>query len=162
MRNVRRPARKGVPACVSPLEAHLGYWLRLVSNHVSHAFKTKVERHGVTVAEWVVLRALFERDGVKPSELAEKLGLTRGAVSKLLARLVSKDLVVAHEDPDDRRAQVIVLGASGRDLVPMLAALADDNDAEAFGHLDAEQRATLLSLLRIVVERLGIEGTAID
>ena len=59
---------------VSELEAHLGYWLRAVSNHVSHGFKTKVERHGVTVAEWVVLRALFERDGVNPSELATTLG----------------------------------------------------------------------------------------
>ena len=45
----KKPAQAGVSA----LDAHLGYWLRAVSNHVSHAFKTKVERHGVTVAEWV-------------------------------------------------------------------------------------------------------------
>ena len=38
-------------ARVSPLESHLGYWLRVVSNHVSHGFKSKVEAHGVTVAE---------------------------------------------------------------------------------------------------------------
>jgi DNA-binding MarR family transcriptional regulator len=78
------------PSGVSELEAHLGYWLRAVSNHVSHAFKTKVERRGATVAEWVVLRALFDADGVKPSELAAKLGLTRGAISKLVDRLVAK------------------------------------------------------------------------
>ncbi|MEI9903207.1 MAG: hypothetical protein WDN06_03970 [Asticcacaulis sp.] len=44
----------------SHLEAHLGYWMRFVSNHVSQAFARKVEAHGVTVAEWVVLRELFE------------------------------------------------------------------------------------------------------
>ena len=26
---------------VSELEAHLGYWLRFVSNHVSHSFQKK-------------------------------------------------------------------------------------------------------------------------
>lgn len=111
---------------VSSLEAHLGYWLRFVSNHVSHAFKVKVERHGVTVAEWVVMRALFDEDGIKPSELSEKIGLTRGAISKLLDRLANKNLVIIRGDAVDRRAQAITLSASGRRLVPKLAALADE------------------------------------
>ncbi len=46
---------------VSTLEAHLGYWLRYVSNHVSHAFALKVAAHGVSVAEWVVMRELTAR-----------------------------------------------------------------------------------------------------
>ena len=45
---------------LSPLESHLGYWLRYVSNHVSHAFALKVAARGVTVAEWVVLRELYD------------------------------------------------------------------------------------------------------
>ena len=52
---------------VSHLEAHLGYWLRFVSNHVSHAFSRKLFARDVTVAEWVVLRELYERDAVAPS-----------------------------------------------------------------------------------------------
>lgn len=58
-----RTSRKNVG--VSALNAHLGYWRRFVSNHVSQAFKVKVERHGVTVADWVVMRALFDEDGTK-------------------------------------------------------------------------------------------------
>ena len=41
---------------ISTLEDHAGYWLRFVSNHVSHAFMQKVEAKGVTVAEWARLR----------------------------------------------------------------------------------------------------------
>lgn len=147
---------------VSTLETHLGYWLRLVSNHVSHAFRAKVEQHGVTVAEWVVLRALLERDGIKPSELAVALGLTRGAISKLIDRLVTKDFVSVRSDARDGRAQVLLLRAAGRRLVPKLAALADENDAEAFGHLDRQQQALLLSTLQGIVERLEIRGAALD
>jgi DNA-binding MarR family transcriptional regulator len=147
---------------VSALETHLGYWLRLVSNHVSHAFKIKVERHGVTVAEWVVLRALFERDGVKPSELAAGLGLTRGAISKLVERLATKELLEVCGDARDGRAQVVTLRSAGRRLVPKLAALADENDAEAFGHLDEGQRAQLFSTLKGIVGRLNLQAPPID
>lgn len=146
----------------SALEAHLGYWLRSVSNHVSHAFKVKVERHGVTVAEWVILRALYDGDGIKPSELSAKIGLTRGAVSKLLVRLAGKDLVSIRGDERDGRAQVATLSAAGRRLVPKLAAAADENDAAAFGHLSAEERAMLLATLKGIVERLGLSGAPVD
>ena len=40
----------------STLEAHVGYWLRFVSNHVSQAFRRKVEARGVSVSEWVAMR----------------------------------------------------------------------------------------------------------
>jgi len=150
------------PDKVSALETHLGYWLRVVSNHVSYAFKVKLERQGVTVAEWVVLRALFDGDGIKPSELAAKIGLTRGAISKLIDRLVAKDLVVVRSDARDGRAQVITLKASGRRLVPKLAALADENDAQAFDDLDPEQRAFLLATLKSIVDRLGLRGAPVD
>ncbi len=156
-----RGARNGARAAagrveVSPLEAHLGYWLRSVSNHVSQAFQLKVERRGVTVAEWVVLRTLYDANGIQPSELASHVGLSRGAVSKLIERLSGKQLVAVSTNLDDRRAQVVSLRPKGRRLVPILAALADDNDTEAFGHLSADQRRSLLELLRTTVDRLGL------
>jgi DNA-binding MarR family transcriptional regulator len=156
------PAETAGAPPVSGLEDHLGYWLRFVSNHVSHAFRQKVERHGVTVAEWVVLRAVFEEEGVKPSQLSQKIGLTRGAVSKLLDRLAAKGLVVIRDDPHDGRAQIVGLNDPGRSLVPVLAAEADRNDAEAFGHLSAEERAALRQTLEGIVARLDLRGAPVD
>lgn len=161
MSNTSRRKRSPGSAAVSPLDTHLGYWLRVVSNHVSHTFKGRVEQHGVTVAEWVVMRALLDDDGTRPSELATTLGLTRGAVSKLLDRLASKGLVVVKGDRSDGRVQVVSLSPSGRRLVPQLAALADENDAEAFAHLDRKQRAMLFSLLQTLVQRLGLREAAV-
>ena len=74
----------------SGLEDHVGYWLRFVSNHVSHAFAQKVEAHGVTVAEWVVLRRLLDLGDAAPSALADGLGMTRGAISKLVDRATAR------------------------------------------------------------------------
>ena len=78
------------PAELSSIESHLGYWLRYVSNHVSHAFALKLAGAGITVAEWVVLRELYDSESA-PSALADRLGLTRGAISKLADRLIAKE-----------------------------------------------------------------------
>jgi DNA-binding MarR family transcriptional regulator len=71
-------------------------------------------------------------------------------------------LVVIRSDAADGRAQVVALSASGRRLVPKLAAAADENDAEAFGHLSAEQRATMQRILESIVDRLGLSATPVD
>jgi len=147
---------------VTALEAHVGYWLRFVSNHVSHAFGRKVEACGVTVAEWVVLRELFDRDGIAPSELAERLGMTRGAISKLIDRLVRKGLVRKTAGKEDRRYQSVALTKDGQNLVPKLAALADQNDEEFFGDLGAAERETLMKLMEHIVLMRGLKEVPTD
>ncbi|HUD52908.1 MarR family transcriptional regulator [Parvibaculum sp.] len=146
----------------SLLTSHMGYWLRYVSNHVSHAFARKLEGHEVTVAEWVVLRELFDGENIAPSRLAEKLGLTRGAISKLADRLIDKGLLAREDSRDDKRAHRLALTRKGKDLVPKLAALADRNDAEFFGDLTADERATVERVLKAIVERRGLKTIPVD
>ncbi|TNC98607.1 MAG: Transcriptional regulator [Stygiobacter sp.] len=143
---------------ISPLTAHLGYWLRYVSNHVSHAFAGKLEARGVTVAEWVLLREIHDHRSIAPSRLADRLGLTRGAVSKLAERLIDKGLLGREACPVDGRAHSLALTADGRTLVPELAGLADANDAEFFGDLTPDDRATLERVLKSVIDGRGLKA----
>ncbi len=140
---------------ISGLEDHLGYWLRYVSNHVSHAFTRKVEAQGVTVAEWALMREMLRVGAANPSQLADGLGMTRGAISKLVERLCHKKLARRSASAGDRRYQTVELTASGTKLVPLLARLADQNDHEFFGHLSDKQRAQLAALVRELVQRHG-------
>ena len=135
------------------LEEHLGYWLRFVSNHVSHAFKQKVEAKGVTVAEWVVMRKMFDVGQIHPSQLAERMGMTRGAISKLVDRLCRKKMMVRSSAIGDRRYQTVELTRTGKRLVPILARLADENDQEFFGHLKPCDKKDVIRLLRETVQK---------
>ena len=139
----------------SGLENHIGYWLRFVSNHVSYAFMRKVEAQGVTVAEWVVMRRMFEAGPANPSQLAERLGMTRGAISKLIDRLCAKTLAERVASSGDRRYQTVCLTERGERLVPILARLADENDQEFFGHLSEAERFDLIRRLQEIVHRHG-------
>lgn len=149
-------------SAVSRLEAHLGFWLRFVSNQVSHGFDRKLSALEINVAEWVVLRELFEASPLVPSELAGKIGLTRGAVSKIMERLEAKALLSRSANDRDRRYQAVTLTAKGRGLVPRLAALADQNDREFFGHLKPAERQQIERIMREIVRRHGLRAVPVD
>lgn len=137
---------------VSRLTSHIGFWMRLVSNNVSHAFANKLESSGVTVAEWVILREMYGVNGTTSvSHIAELSGLTRGAVSKLISRLLEKKLVTRKESIGDRRFQDIELTNIGIMLVPDLAILADQNDEEFFSILTKTEKKALVALLKKMV-----------
>ncbi len=146
----------------STLDAHLGYWLRVVSNAVSQGFARKVEREGVTVAEWVLLRALYDAGRISPSRLADELTMTKGAISKLADRLLEKSLIERRANPDDKRAHTLVLNHEGRALVPRLAALADQNDEEFFGALTSDERRRLSKALQKIVKERELTRIPVD
>ena len=145
-----------MPSNVPELTAHLGYWLRQVSNHVSYAFARKLAARDVTVAEWALMRTLYDREPTPPSQLADDMALTRGAVSKLADRLISKGLIVKAPNPDDGRAHKLKLTKAGMNLVPKLAALADQNEIDCFAQMPDNDRHALERILKDTVARLGI------
>mgnify|MGYP003111005869 CR=1 FL=1 len=142
---------------ISDLTAHIGYWLRMVSNHISAAFAAKLADKGVTVAEWCVMRALYDTDAIPPSHLAQGMGLTRGAITKLADRLIAKSLILRQANAQDGRAQTLTLTDMGRALVPDLAA-----DAEFFDALTPEERETLMRLLKSLTQRSQITAIPIE
>jgi len=131
---------------------HLGYWVRLLANQVSHGLAARLERFDVTVAEWVILRSLYHRPPQLPSALADELDVSRPTISKLADRLVAKGYVERREDTDDRRRLQLTLSAEGESLVPELCARADANDEAFFGDLSPAERAEFeATLTRLVV-----------
>ena len=147
---------------VSELTAHLGYWLRHISNYVSQAFARKLAVKDVTVAEWALMRVLHDREPTSPSQLANDMGMTRGAITKLADRLLAKGLIDREASPDDGRSHTLRLTAQGTDLVPELAVLADENDAECFAHISDRDRRSMLRILKETVTRLGLTAIPID
>ncbi len=137
---------KNTPATL-PLESHLGYWLRRVSNAVSGSFSRALNEKQTSVAEWVLLRELHERGQTSPGELADSLGLTRGAVSKIVDKLDAKGWIQTEAKEGDSRFRLLSLTRAGRRSLPVLAEIADQNDARYFDCLSAREKATLRELL---------------
>lgn len=132
----------------SELKSHIGYRLRAVSNAVSHSFAKKLVSCEVTVAEWVILREMYDKsETISSSIIADLTGLTRGAVSKLIDRLVHKNLVIRTESTTDRRYHEIKLSTKAKELIPILAAIADENDKTFFSSLSDNEQKILMNIL---------------
>jgi DNA-binding MarR family transcriptional regulator len=157
-RTATPPARR----TVSELDAHLGFWLRFVSNHVSAGFARLVESNGVSVTEWVALRHLFRAGQSTPAELIDTLGMTKGAISKVVARLAEKGLAENTVLEADGRTRQVVLTAAGRALVPKLARLADQNDEAWFGHLAPALRTELAGHMKALVRHHQLRNLPVE
>lgn len=147
----------------SHLKSHIGYRLRIVSNAVSHSFAKKLATKDVTVAEWVILREMYsKKENTSPSTVSEITGLTRGAVSKLIDRLLHKGLVTRTEATEDRRYQDIRLTAKAIKLVPKLSLIADENDEVFFSPLSSSERDLLMKTLVKLAEQHKLNTNPIE
>ena len=140
----------------SDLEQHLGYWLRCLSNFVSHSFAERLAKQGVSVAQWVVLRTLYNADGMTLNEAAQLVGVDKSTLSRMIERLVLKGWASRSEGPD-RRSVDLRLTSAGRRLVPKLAKLADANDEAFFRTLSSRQRQEFLPIIKHLLTTNGWE-----
>jgi DNA-binding MarR family transcriptional regulator len=76
-----------------------------------------LKEHQLSVAELAALHLIDRHGELRVGEVASLLDVTLPAASRVVAVLVDQDLVVRDEDPSDRRARVLKLSDSGRDLI---------------------------------------------
>lgn len=128
----------------SALSDHIGFWLRALSNAVSDSFAARLATHAISVPQWVVLRLLYDREGASLRELAQAIDVDKGAMSRMIDRLLRKNLLTRADAAGDRRTLELRLTAAGRGLVPLLAREADRNDHDFFKPLPPPKRQELL------------------
>ena len=139
----------------SKLEDHIGYWLRCLSNFVHNSFAQRLEKHGISVEQWVVLRTLFDKEGTSLQDAAIRIGVDNSSLSRMIERLVQKELVIRDIHPKDRRTVVLTLSRTAKKLVPLLAQEADKNDSEFFKFITPSERNLLLNIIQDVLTKNG-------
>jgi DNA-binding MarR family transcriptional regulator len=122
-------------------------WLRLVRvfQKVDRAASEQLASHDLSVAQFDILAQLGAAEGITQQELADRLLVTKGNVSQLLAKMEQRGLVTRCQSG---RANALHLTLAGRRL---RAAVLPDHErriAEQFSALSPRERRTLLRLLR--------------
>jgi DNA-binding MarR family transcriptional regulator len=136
----------------------LGYWLRCLSNFVSHSFEERLALQDISVAQWVVLRTLYDSSGMTLNEAAAQVSVDKSSLSRMVERLVQKGLVNRAEG-DDRRSVGLTLTSAGKKQVPQLAQLADENDAAFFNTLAPQQRSEFLATIKQLLTANGWDAS---
>jgi DNA-binding MarR family transcriptional regulator len=121
---------------------------------VSRAHRLAAERKlatlGLHAGQEFVLAALWEKDGLRPKDIAGQLQITAPAVTKLVGRLVAAGLVKQRPSSTDGRSTALYLTEHGHALrVDVAAAISDVQHRMLEGFSDAEQRSLDAMLVRI-------------
>src|SRR4051794_978318 len=86
----------------------------------AHAFtrfyKPLLERLGLTYPQYLVMLALWERDGVPLKDIGERLFLDSGTLTPLLKRLEAAQLIKRTRGTEDERQVMIALTPQGQTL----------------------------------------------
>jgi DNA-binding MarR family transcriptional regulator len=113
----------------------------------------------VSPAYGSVLVPLFEEDGLRMGELAQRARLSKQAMTELVRRLERDGLVERRPDPSDGRASVVFLTERSRAFEPVAARTLAELNGLARECLDAERveevKAALGDLLDLGRETNG-------
>jgi DNA-binding MarR family transcriptional regulator len=86
-------------------------------------------------------------DGMRPSDLAARMKVTKQALNYLLGDLERLGYLERHPDPHDRRARRIALTDRGRALVPVIRGAVSQTEREWAASLGETRFAQLRELL---------------
>jgi MarR family 2-MHQ and catechol resistance regulon transcriptional repressor len=164
MTDTARPAAaKKTPTLDASEAGALRLWVILSRAHAAiarHA-EADVARHGLTIAEFGILEALYHVGPMLLGELQRKILVSSGGVTYLVDRLEKRGLVRREPCPEDRRARYAALTPEGKRLVARIFpdhARVIERAMSGLTRSDRERAVALLKQLGRAAEALPISS----
>jgi MarR family transcriptional regulator, organic hydroperoxide resistance regulator len=98
------------------LDQQVCFALYSASRAITAAYRSLLAPLGLTYPQYLVMLALWERDGRSVRELGETLHLDSGTLSPLLKRMEASGLLTRRRSGDDERVVVVESTQVGKDL----------------------------------------------
>jgi DNA-binding MarR family transcriptional regulator len=137
------------------LDTYLPFRLSVASNKVSTLIAQAYEaRFGLTIPQWRLLAVLSEGVALSQQGLVARTAMDKVTVSRAVAALANRGLVIRRASDTDRRAITLALSAAGESIVAEVAPVALALERDLTAALGADGARTLAVLLR------ALEATA--
>jgi MarR family transcriptional regulator, organic hydroperoxide resistance regulator len=127
----------------------LNYAGRLATRRTTN----KLQAHGITAPQWVILAQLMEQDGQPLGELGSRALYDGPTMTGIVDRLETGGLVQRRRDSSDRRVINLYLTEQGRDLMVALPPIGRITDEEILQGLSREEADCFVGTLRRIIAR---------
>jgi DNA-binding MarR family transcriptional regulator len=131
--------------------------IRRTSDRLQHHSQQLFKPHGITPTQYNVLRILRGAgdNGLRCSEVGERLVSSDPDITRLLDRLQKQKLIRRKRDAKDRRVIYTTITAEGLRLLKEMDPLVSDAIKQLLKHMSREKITTLVALLEEVREALS-------
>ena len=109
---------------------------------------------GISQSEYNCLVQFFEVNSMGVKDLAERLDITPGGVTRIITSLENKGYVERRISLDDRRNINVLLTSQGRKLVKKMRRAAIDIHREIFDQIDPSERETVAAAIQTLLNAL--------
>lgn len=151
-RKPERPPGAASPSADFDLERSLRYRLVSLARWSTTAAERDYEaRFGLNLREWRIVALVGRLAPVTAAELALRSPIEKTRISRLVASLVERGLLVTSADARDGRRTWLWLTRAGADLYDRLAPASLARDEAFLAPLDAEE----VALLERLIAKLG-------
>ena len=138
------------------LDRYVPAFITFIANKLSNSATAFYQRNfGVNVTEWRIMSLLAIEPGIPASRICYVIGFDKGPVSRTLAALQKRGLVVIRNDPEDGRTHSISLTAKGRATHDKVIVAAFERERQLLSCLGKSEQEVLIDLLRRLHENLG-------
>ncbi len=127
--------------------------LARVMRKVQRYYESRLARFGITPVQFYVFSVLWENDGMKFKDLAERMNLDGSTLTGILDRMERGGYVKREDDPEDRRSLLVYLTEQARANGPALAGLAETLDQEIQGQFTGADYTVFLKVLDHLIAR---------
>lgn len=131
----------------APFEDSLGYLFRDTHRLISRRLQERLERAGIGLGQWYLLRALWQEDNLTQRELSGRIGMGEPNAVTALRVLENSGLVRRKVDVTDNRRKLVKLTPKGRALQSKMLPIADEVNDAIGAVLTAEERAQLCTMI---------------
>src|SRR3954447_17052821 len=136
------------PLDIGVLNEHLGYFIRRLQVWVFQDFIRTLAPVDIRPAQYSVLVVIATNAGLSQSDLADRLGIERARLVRVLDKLERRGLTQRLASPTDRRSHALRLTREGQKLLKRATMLAATHEAKLIEKLGPEQRKSMLELLK--------------
>lgn len=122
--------------------------LHLTFVRLTESFQTLMKEHNLTSTQYNVLRILRGQKQVPASIglIKERMIERNSDVSRVIDRLLKKNLIERKENKQDRRQRDIIINQKGLDLLDAIE-VSEDDFIESFDHITQEEVKLMNDLL---------------
>ncbi len=99
-----------------PLDEHLCFAIYSANIAINRVYRPVLDQLGITYPQYLVLSALWQRDGQTVGAIADRLSLESSTITPLVKRLEAAGFVTRQRNPDDERQVTVSLTGKGNDL----------------------------------------------
>ncbi|HEY6995219.1 MAG TPA: MarR family transcriptional regulator [Xanthobacteraceae bacterium] len=133
---------------IGVLNDHLGYFIRRLQVWVFQDFIRTLAPIDIRPAQYSVLVVIDANPGLSQSDLADRLGIERARLVRLLDKLERRGLTRRLPSRTDRRSHALRLTREGRQTLRQANMLAARHETQLVEKLGSERRKLLMSVLK--------------